>query len=62
MAVPAAPAKAELHTEKHKVIKFLFNPAELTLTKSASWNAAETSPTQTVAAPTDPPRREDGVA
>jgi nucleoid-associated protein YgaU len=41
MAVPAAPAKAELHTEQHKVIKFLFNPAELTMTKSASWNAAE---------------------
>lgn len=41
MAVPAAPAKAELHTEKNDVIKFLFNPADLTLTKSATWNAAE---------------------
>ena len=41
MAVPAAPAKAELHTEKGGVIKFLFNPAELTITKAASWNAAE---------------------
>ena len=41
MAVPAAPAKAELHTEKNEVIKFLFNPADLTLTKSATWNAAE---------------------
>jgi nucleoid-associated protein YgaU len=40
-AVPAAPAKAELHTEKKDVIKFRFNPAELTMTKSASWNAAE---------------------
>ena len=41
MAVPAAPAKAELHTEQNEVIKFLFNPADLTLTKSATWNAAE---------------------
>ena len=41
MAVPAAPAKAELHTETNEVIKFLFNPSELTMTKSASWNAAE---------------------
>jgi len=40
-AVPAAPAKAELHTETNEVIKFLFNPAELTITKAASWNAAE---------------------
>jgi nucleoid-associated protein YgaU len=40
-AVPSAPAKAELHTETNEVIKFLFNPAELTITKAASWNAAE---------------------
>ncbi|MGX6606299.1 CIS tube protein [Micromonosporaceae bacterium Da 78-11] len=41
MAVPAAPAKAELHTERGEVIKILFNPAELTITKATSWNAAE---------------------
>jgi nucleoid-associated protein YgaU len=40
-AVPAAPAKAMLKTELDKEIPFLFNPAELTITKSASWNAAE---------------------
>ena len=40
-AVPAAPAKAQLKTELDQVIPFLFNPAELTITKSASWNAAE---------------------
>ena len=39
--VPAAPAKAELHTETGETIRFLFNPAELTITKAASWNAAE---------------------
>jgi nucleoid-associated protein YgaU len=38
---PGAPAKAELHTENKDVIPFLFNPAELTITKAASWNAAE---------------------
>jgi nucleoid-associated protein YgaU len=39
--VPAAPAKAMLRTELKDEITFLFNPAELTITKSASWNAAE---------------------
>jgi nucleoid-associated protein YgaU len=38
---PGAPAKAELRTELKQVIPFLFNPAELTITKAASWNAAE---------------------
>jgi nucleoid-associated protein YgaU len=38
---PGAPAKAELRTENKDVIPFLFNPAELTITKAASWNAAE---------------------
>src|SRR4051794_41431983 len=40
-AVPTAPVKAELRTENKEVIPLLFNPAELTITKSASWNAAE---------------------
>ncbi|WP_030435309.1 CIS tube protein [Actinoplanes subtropicus] len=39
--VPTAPVKAELRTETKEVIPLLFNPAELTITKSASWNAAE---------------------
>jgi hypothetical protein len=39
--VPSAPAKAELHTETNEVIPLLFNPAELTITKAATWNAAE---------------------
>lgn len=39
--VPAAPAKAELKTEKNETIKFLFNPSELTITKAATWNNAE---------------------
>jgi nucleoid-associated protein YgaU len=39
--IPGAPEKAELRTEHKEVIPFLFNPAELTITKSASWNAAE---------------------
>jgi len=39
--VPTAPAKAELRTENNDVIPLLFNPAELTITKAASWNAAE---------------------
>ena len=39
--VPSAPAKAELRTENNEVIPLLFNPAELTMTKAASWNAAE---------------------
>jgi nucleoid-associated protein YgaU len=38
---PAAPVKAELHTELNEVIPFLFNPAELTITKSASWQGAD---------------------
>jgi nucleoid-associated protein YgaU len=38
---PAAPAKAELRTELKEVIPFLFNPAELTITKSASWQGAD---------------------
>jgi nucleoid-associated protein YgaU len=41
MSVASAPAKAELHTEQGDVIQFLFNPAELTITKSATWNAAD---------------------
>src|SRR5689334_24402064 len=41
MAQPTAPAKAELRTENNEVIPLLFNPAELTITKAASWNAAE---------------------
>ncbi|MFF5287931.1 CIS tube protein [Paractinoplanes globisporus] len=41
VAVPTAPAKAELRTENNEVIPLLFNPAELTITKAASWNAAE---------------------
>jgi hypothetical protein len=40
-AAPGAPVKAQLTTELNQVIPFLFNPAELTITKSASWNAAE---------------------
>ena len=39
--VPTAPVKAELRTENKEVIPLLFNPAELTITKAASWNAAE---------------------
>ena len=39
--VPTAPAKAELRTENKEVIPLLFNPAELTITKAATWNAAE---------------------
>jgi hypothetical protein len=36
-----APEKAKLITELNKEIPFLFNPAELTISKSVSWNAAE---------------------
>lgn len=36
-----APVKAELRTERKKVIKFLFNPAELTIAKANTWNAPE---------------------
>jgi hypothetical protein len=38
---PSAPVKAFLITEKNVQIDFLFNPAELTISKSNSWNAAE---------------------
>ena len=33
--------KAELRTENNKVIKCLFNPAEITMDKSNSWSAGE---------------------
>ena len=36
-----APVKAFLKTEKGDEIKFLFNPAELTITKANSWTAVE---------------------
>ncbi len=45
--VPAAPAKAELKTEKNETIKFLFNPSELTITKAATWNSASHDPPNT---------------
>src|SRR5262245_14841142 len=35
------PEKAYLWTEKGEKIQCLFNPAELTITKANSWNAAE---------------------
>ncbi|GAB1691442.1 CIS tube protein [Krasilnikovia sp. M28-CT-15] len=41
MTAPSAPAKAFLKTEKNDQIDFLFNPAELTITKANTWNAAE---------------------
>ncbi|RZU48468.1 LysM domain-containing protein [Krasilnikovia cinnamomea] len=41
MTAPTAPAKAFLLTEKKDRIDFLFNPAELTITKANTWNAAE---------------------
>jgi LysM repeat protein len=37
----SAPAKAFLKTEKGDTIKCLFNPAELTITKANTWDAAE---------------------
>ena len=37
----AGPEKAYLLTENGTTIKCLFNPAELTITKSNTWNAAE---------------------
>jgi nucleoid-associated protein YgaU len=37
----AAPEKAFLRTEKGDEIKCLFNPAELTISKSNTWNAGE---------------------
>ncbi|MEV6488898.1 LysM peptidoglycan-binding domain-containing protein [Actinoplanes sp. NPDC051633] len=41
MTAPGAPAKAFLRTEKNVQIDFLFNPAELTISKSNTWNASE---------------------
>jgi len=43
MTAPAstAPVKACLITEQGKKIEFLFNPAELTITKSNTWTATE---------------------
>ena len=41
MTVPTAPAKAKLVIEGGSEVEFLFNPSELTITKSASWSANE---------------------
>ena len=37
----AAPAKALLKTEGGQEIKCMFNPAELTISKSNTWNPVE---------------------
>ena len=41
MTAPSAPVKAFLRTEQGTQIDCLFNPAELTITKSNTWNASE---------------------
>jgi len=41
MTAPSAPAKAFLRTEQGVRIDCLFNPAELTISKSNTWNASE---------------------
>jgi len=41
MTAPSAPAKAFLRTEQGTRIDCLFNPAELTISKSNTWNASE---------------------
>ncbi|BCB76386.1 hypothetical protein Pflav_027960 [Phytohabitans flavus] len=41
MSAPSAPVKAFLRTERGTRIDCLFNPAELTITKSNTWNASE---------------------
>ncbi|MEV6634664.1 peptidoglycan-binding protein [Actinoplanes sp. NPDC051470] len=41
MTAPSAPAKAFLKTEQGDQIDCLFNPAELTISKSNTWNASE---------------------
>jgi len=41
MTAPSAPAKAFLKTEQGIRIDCLFNPAELTISKSNTWNASE---------------------
>jgi hypothetical protein len=41
MTAPSAPAKAFLRTEQGVRIDCLFNPSELTISKSNTWNASE---------------------
>ena len=41
MTAPSAPAKAFLKTEQGDRIDCLFNPSELTISKSNTWNASE---------------------
>ena len=40
MTAPSAPVKAFLKTEQGVQIDCLFNPSELTITKSATWQAS----------------------